>query len=59
MLLYSLGGIGLAAQQHKYALEVPGGLAFSEFRGYESVGSREMSFAVCCSNEVEEWEEES
>ena len=30
-----LSGIALAAQD-KYALKVPGGLAFSEFRGYES-----------------------
>src|SRR5215470_2522128 len=29
-----LGGIALAAQD-KYSLKVPGGLAFSEFRGYE------------------------
>ena len=29
-----LGGISLA-QQDKYTLKVPGGLAFSEFRGYE------------------------
>jgi Cytochrome P460 len=29
-----LGGIALA-QQDKYSLRVPGGLAFSEFRGYE------------------------
>ena len=36
MLLFSLVGIGLAAQQDKYTLKVPGGLAFSEFRGYES-----------------------
>ncbi len=33
-LLAALGGIALAAQD-KYALQVPGGLAFSEFRGYE------------------------
>ena len=33
-LLAALGGISLAAQD-KYALQVPGGLAFSEFRGYE------------------------
>jgi hypothetical protein len=33
-LLAALGGIALAAQD-KYALEVPGGLAFSEFRGYD------------------------
>ena len=31
-----LVGIGLRAQQDKYTLKVPGGLAFSEFRGYES-----------------------
>ncbi len=30
-----LGGMALA-QQDKYTLSVPGGLAFSEFRGYES-----------------------
>jgi Cytochrome P460 len=35
MVLSSLVGIGLSAQQDKYALKVPGGLAFSEFRGYE------------------------
>jgi hypothetical protein len=30
-----LGGMALA-QQDKYSLQVPGGLAFSEFRGYEN-----------------------
>jgi hypothetical protein len=29
-----LAGIALAAQD-RYSLQVPGGLAFSEFRGYE------------------------
>ena len=33
-VLTVLGGIAIA-QQDKYALKVPGGLAFSEFRGYE------------------------
>lgn len=33
-LLAALGGVALAAQD-KYALEAPGGLAFSEFTGYE------------------------
>jgi Cytochrome P460 len=33
-LLGALGGIAVAAPD-KYALQVPGGLAFSEFRGYE------------------------
>jgi Cytochrome P460 len=32
--LAALGGIALAAQD-KYTVKVPGGLAFSEFRGYE------------------------
>jgi Cytochrome P460 len=34
LVLAVLGGIALA-QQDKYTLKVPGGLAFSEFRGYE------------------------
>ena len=33
-VLAGLGGIALAAQD-KYTVQVPGGLAFSEFRGYE------------------------
>jgi hypothetical protein len=32
--LAALGGVALAAQD-KYTLQVPGGLAFSDFRGYE------------------------
>src|SRR6266403_4158122 len=35
VVLTVLGGMALA-QQDKYTLKVPGGLAFSEFRGYES-----------------------
>lgn len=35
MMLASLAGAAQTAQD-KYALKVPGGLAFSEFRGYES-----------------------
>ncbi len=31
----ALGGLALAAQD-RYTLQVPGGLAFSEFRGYEN-----------------------
>jgi hypothetical protein len=34
LVLAVLGGVALA-QQDKYTLQVPGGLAFSEFRGYE------------------------
>ena len=34
-LLSTVGGT-VATAQDKYALKVPGGLAFSEFRGYES-----------------------
>ena len=33
-LLAAVGGVALAAQD-KYTLKVPGGLAFSEFRGYD------------------------
>jgi Cytochrome P460 len=33
-LLAAIGGVALAAQD-RYTLQVPGGLAFSEFRGYE------------------------
>src|SRR5262245_59727699 len=35
LVLVVLGGMALA-QQDKYSLKVPGGLAFSEFRGYEA-----------------------
>jgi hypothetical protein len=37
--LASLGGLAISAQdsaESKYAVKVPGGLAFSEFRGYEA-----------------------
>src|SRR5437660_3166159 len=36
-LVSALGGSAVSAQavQDKYTLKVPGGLAFSEFRGYE------------------------
>jgi hypothetical protein len=34
-LVSALGGSAMSAQQDKYAVKVPGGLAFSEFRGYE------------------------
>ena len=30
-----LVSMAIAAQQDKYTLRVPGGLAFSEFKGYE------------------------
>jgi hypothetical protein len=34
-VLAALGGVALAAQD-KYTVQVPGGLAFSDFRGYEA-----------------------
>lgn len=34
LVLVALGGVAVA-EQDKYALKVPGGLAFSEFKGYE------------------------
>jgi hypothetical protein len=50
------GGMALAAQD-KYAVQVPGGLAFSEFRGYEdwqtvSVSQTEGALAVILANPV-------
>ena len=35
VLLAALGGMALAAED-KYTVQVPGGLAFSEFKGYEN-----------------------
>jgi len=51
-----LGGIGLAAQD-KYSVKVPGGLAFSEFRGYEgwqaiAISHGETAVAVILGNPV-------
>ena len=37
-----LGGLAISAQD-KYTVKVPGGLAFSEFRGYEAWQSISMS----------------
>ena len=34
--LAGLGGRAISAQQDKYTLQVPNGLAFSDFRGYEN-----------------------
>src|ERR1041385_6746167 len=55
-LVSALGGSALSAQD-KYALKVPGGLAFSEFRGYEawqvvSVSQDGPLFAVILANPV-------
>src|SRR5215470_6200320 len=49
-----LGGVALSAQD-KYSLKVPGGLAFSEFKGYEtceviSVSHNGESLAVILGN---------
>src|ERR1041384_525612 len=58
-LVSALGGSALSAQaaQDKYTLKVPGGLAFSEFRGYEawqvvSVSQDGPLFAVILANPV-------
>jgi hypothetical protein len=52
-----LGGRALSAQQDKYTLKVPGGLAFSEFRGYEgwqlvSISHGEPVMAAILANAV-------
>src|SRR5881392_2345524 len=56
LVLAVLGGMALA-QQDKYTLKVPGGLAFSEFRGYEgwqvvSVSQDGPLFAAILANPV-------
>src|SRR5438046_7845458 len=55
-LVSALGGSAMAAQD-KYTVKVPGGLAFSEFRGYEtwqvvSVSQDGPLFAVILANPV-------
>ena len=55
--LSCLVGIGLWAQQDKYTLKVPGGLAFSDFKGYESwqavsISHGESAVAVILANPV-------
>src|SRR3989441_7440560 len=55
-LVSALGGGGVSAQD-KYTLKVPGGLAFSEFRGYEawqvvSVSQDGPLFAAILANPV-------
>ena len=56
VLLAAFGGMALA-QQDKYTLKVPGGLAFSEFRGYEgwqvvSTSQNDKLVAVILANPV-------
>jgi hypothetical protein len=55
-LLAVVGGIALAAQD-KYAVKVPNGLAFSDFRGYENwkvvaVSQTETNLKVIVANDV-------
>jgi hypothetical protein len=56
VLLAVLGGVAISAQD-KYTLQVPNGLAFSEFRGYEgwqtvSISQTEELIAVILANPV-------
>jgi Cytochrome P460 len=56
VVLAVLGGMALA-QQNKYTLQVPGGLAFSEFRGYEgwqvvAISQNDKLVAVILANPV-------
>jgi len=55
-VLATLGGAAISAQD-KYAVQVPGGLSFSEFKGYEdwqavSVSKTEHAFALILANPV-------
>jgi hypothetical protein len=52
-----LGGVAISAAQDKYSLKVPGGLAFSEFKGYEawqsiSISRNEKVVAVIVGNQA-------
>ena len=54
VVLAVLGGVAISAQD-KYTVKVPGGLAFSEFRGYEawqaiSISQNEKVVAVILGN---------
>lgn len=54
--LVVFGGLALAAQD-RYTLQIPGGLAWSEFRGYDTwqdvaVSQTEMSLKVIAANDV-------
>src|SRR4249919_3561229 len=56
VLVAVLGGVAISAQD-KYTLQVPNGLAFSEFRGYEgwqtvSISHSEELLAVILANPV-------
>jgi hypothetical protein len=56
-LASALGSSAMSAQQDKYTLKVPGGLAFSEFRGYEgwhlvSISHGEPVMAAILANPV-------
>ena len=56
VVLAALGGVAISAQD-KYTVKVPGGLAFSEFRGYEdwqaiSISRNEKVVAVILGNPV-------
>ena len=56
-LVSVFGASAMSAQQDKYTLKVPGGLAFSEFRGYEgwhlvSVSQDGGLFAAILANPV-------
>ena len=56
VLLAVLGSVAISAQD-KYTVKVPGGMAFSEFRGYEdwqaiSISRNEKVVAVILANPV-------
>jgi hypothetical protein len=55
LVLASFSGRAVSAQQDKYSVKVPGGLAFSEFRGYEewqaiSLSRNEKAVAIILGN---------
>jgi hypothetical protein len=48
IVLSGLVGIGLRAQQDKYTLQVPGGLAFSDFRDTKTGRLSPLARPIIC-----------
>lgn len=57
LILAAAGSVAIAAEEDKYKVQVPGGLSFSEFKGYEdwqfvSLSKTDHAFAAILANPV-------
>ena len=57
LILAAASSVAIAAEQDKYSVQVPGGLSFSEFKGYEdwqavSISKTDHAFALILANPV-------